>query len=61
MLKEVKYETHDVNEIFIDIADEIKNGWKLHSFGTLNFEPSFSCKPNITMEVVFNKGRLNED
>lgn len=55
MLKKIEYETKDLNEVFIDIADEIKNGWKLYSFGMPNFEYSLSCNPKITMEVSFSK------
>ncbi len=55
MLKKVEYETKDVNEIFIDIAEEIKNGWKLYGFNMPCFECSLSCNPKITMEVSFSK------
>ena len=55
MLKEIKYETKDVNEIFVDIAEEIKNGWKLYSFSMPCVESSLCCKPEITMEVSFSK------
>ncbi len=61
MLKNIKYETNDVNEIFIDIAEEIKNGWKLYSFSmpciehSLICRPGLSCRPEIAMEVSFSK------
>ena len=55
MLKNIKYETNDVNEIFIDIAEEIKNGWKLYSFSMPCIEHSLSCRPEIMMEVSFSK------
>ena len=55
MTKEIKYEARDVNEVFIDIADEIKNGWKLYCFSMPYVECSLACKHEVTMEVKFCK------
>ena len=55
MLKNVTYEAKDMNELFVAIADEIKNGWKLHRFNMPSIECSLSCRPDITMEVSFRK------
>ena len=55
MLKEIKYETKDVNEIILDLAEEIKLGWKLYRFGSPDIEFSLCCNPNIKVEVVLTK------
>ena len=55
MLKEIKYETKDINDVFLDLAEEIKLGWRLYSFGWPQVEYSMSCKPDITVEVVLKK------
>lgn len=55
MIKKIKYETKDINEVVLDLAEEIKLGWKLYSFGWPNVEHSVCCNPNITIEVTLNK------
>ena len=55
MLQNVTYEAKDMNELFVVIADEIKNGWKLCGFSMPNIECSLCLKPDITMEVSFYK------
>lgn len=55
MLKEIKYETKDINDVVLDLAEEIKLGWKLYSFGWPNVECSVACNPNITVEVTLRK------
>ena len=55
MLKKIKYETKDINEVVLDLADEIKNGWKLYSFGWPSIEASLCIRPDITVEVSLSK------
>ena len=55
MLKNIKYETKDINEVVLDLAEEIKLGWKLYSFGWPNVEMTCCCNPNITVEVTLKK------
>lgn len=55
MIKNIKYETKDINEVVLDLADEIKNGWKLYRFGYPNIEMSVCCNPDITVEVTLRK------
>ena len=55
MLKNIKYETKSIEEVVLDLSDEIKNGWKIHSFGYPNIEMSFRCNPDITVEVTLKK------
>jgi hypothetical protein len=55
MLKTIKYETKDINDVVLDLADEIKNGWKLYSFGWPNVEISCRCNPDIAVEVTLRK------
>ena len=57
MLKNIKYETKDINEVVLDLAEEIKLGWKLHSFGMPCIETSLCCKPEITVEVTLTNGK----
>lgn len=56
MIKNIKYETKDINEVVLDLADEIKNGWKLYSFGYPNVEMSCCCNPDIIVEFTLRKG-----
>lgn len=55
MIKNIKYETKDINEIVLDLAEEIKLGWKLYSFGWANVEMTCRCNPDITVEVTLKK------
>ena len=55
MLKNIKYETKDINNVVLDLAEEIKQGWKLYSFGWLHVECSMALKPDITVEVTLSK------
>lgn len=57
MLKNIKYETKDINEVILDLADEIKLGWKLYSFGMPCIEATFCYKPEITVEVTLTDGK----
>lgn len=55
MLKEIKYETKDINDVVLDLAEEIKLGWKLCGFGWPSVECSLAFNPNITVEVTLRK------
>lgn len=55
MLKEIKYETKDINDVVLDLAEEIKLGWRLCGFGWQNVECSLAFNPNITVEVTLKK------
>ena len=55
MLKNIKYETHKMEDVIIDLADEIKNGWKLYGFTMPCVECSLSFKPDITIEITLKK------
>lgn len=57
MLKNIKYETKDINEVVLDLAEEIKMGWKLCGFGWPNIECSFGCGPEITVEVTLTNNK----
>lgn len=57
MLKNIKYETKDINEVVLDLAEEIKLGWKLCGFGMPNIECSLCCKPEITVEVTLTNNK----
>lgn len=57
MLKNIKYETKDINDVVLDLAEEIKLGWKLYSFGMPNIEYSMCCKPEITVEVTLTNNK----
>ena len=56
MLKNIKYETKDINEVVLDLAEEIKMGWKLHSLGWPNIECSF-YSTEITVEVTLTNSK----
>lgn len=55
MRKTIKYETKKIEDVVLDLADEIKNGWRIHSFGYPNIEMSICCNPDITVEVTLSK------
>jgi len=55
MLKNIKYETKDINDVVLDLAEEIKLGWKLYSFGWPQVECSLCARQNITVEVTLSK------
>lgn len=55
MLKEIKYETKNMDKVVLDIADEIKNGWSIYSFGVPRFESSYGLNPNFIIEVALIK------
>lgn len=55
MLKKIEYEARKIEDVVLDLADEIKNGWKLYSFGWPNVEMTLCSHPNITVEVTLSK------
>lgn len=55
MLKEIKYETKNMDKVVLDIADEIKNGWSIYSFGSPRFESSYGLDPHFIVEVALTK------
>ena len=55
MLKNIKYETKDINEVVLDLAEEIKLGWKLYNVGCPCVETSLCYRPEITVEVTLKK------
>lgn len=55
MIKEIKYETKYIDKVVLDIADEIKNGWSIYSFGVPRFESSYGLSPNFIVEVALTK------
>ena len=59
MLKNIKYETKDINEVVLDLADEIKMGWKMYSF-TWPYVEATLCNPEITVEVTLTNSKRGE-
>ena len=57
MLKNIKYETRDINEVVLDLAEEIKMGWKLYSVCRPCIETTLSYKSEITVEVTLTNGK----
>lgn len=55
MLKNIKYETNDINEVVLDLAEEINLGWRLYSCSMPYVETSSYLKPDITVEVTLSK------
>ena len=55
MLKEIKYQTKNMDKVVLDIADEIKNGWSIYTFGAPRFESSYGLSPNFIVEVALTK------
>lgn len=52
MLKNIKYETKDINEVVLDLAEEIKMGWKLYSVCSPCIKTTLSYTTEITVEVT---------
>lgn len=55
MLKVIKYEGSNIEDMILDLADEIKLGWKVHSFGYPDIEFTYRCNPKTTVEVALTK------
>ena len=55
MLKKIEYESRNVEEVIVDLADEIKNGWSIYTFGVPRFESSYGLSPNFIVEVALTK------
>lgn len=55
MLKEIKYEVNKIEDVILDLSDEIKNGWKIHSLGPAEFSMSCGERSALTFEVVLSK------
>lgn len=55
MLKEMKYSNCSIDDVILDLADEIKNGWKIFGFKY----PEFTFHPygthDMTIEVTLKK------
>jgi hypothetical protein len=47
--------TKNMDKVVLDIADEIKNGWSIYSFGIPRFESSYGLDPNFIVEVALTK------
>lgn len=51
MRKEIKYETNKIEDVFIDLADEIKNGWRICCFHPSEFHITLDPNPKMEFEV----------
>lgn len=55
MLKEIKYETKKFEDVVLDLADEIKNGWNIVGFRYPEISFSVCTESNITIEITLRK------
>lgn len=55
MIKNIEYECKSIEDVVIDLADEIKNGWRIYRIGP--YEMRFGCigETDITVEVALRK------
>ena len=59
MLKTINYEVSKIEDIVLDLADEIKNGWKIYRIGSAEISMSLCTKTDILAEVVLRKDDFN--
>ena len=55
MIKEIKYEAHSIEDVILDLADEIKNGWNIYSFRYPEVTISYFGKQEVTVEIALRK------
>lgn len=55
MLKKIEYEAKNIEEVILDLADEIKNDWKIHSWRMMHMDFSAFGEANMTVEVTMCK------
>ena len=58
MLKNIKYETNKIEDVLIDLADEIKNGWKICCFHPSEFHITLDPNPKMKFEVRLYKDKF---
>lgn len=55
MLKKIEYESSNVEEVIVDLADEIKNGWRICSFSYPNVHIGCVGEMDMTFEITLRK------
>lgn len=55
MLKTIEYETNRIEDIIIDLADEIKNGWDVYSLYPLEYRLCCGIAPKIEFKAMLRK------
>lgn len=56
MIKEIRYEANRIEDVIVDIADQIKNGWNVYSIYPLEYH--LSCcgmAPKMEFKVTLSK------
>lgn len=55
MIKTIEYETSRIEDVIVDIADEIKNGWNVYNIYPLAYHLSCSTAPKMEFRVTLRK------
>ena len=55
MLKKIEYEVRRIEDVIVDLADEIKNGWSIYSYRYPDISFSHYGETNMTVEVTLSK------
>lgn len=55
MIKTVEYETNRIEDMIVDIADEIKNGWNVYNIYPLEYCLSCGAVPKMEFRVTLSK------
>lgn len=55
MLKKIEYEARKIEDVVIDLADEIKNGWRVCSFSYPNVHIGCVGEMDMTVEITLRK------
>ena len=55
MIKKMEYECKRIEDVVLDLADEIKNGWRIYRIGP--WEMHWGCvgETDMTVEVTLRK------
>lgn len=59
MIKTINYEVSKIEDIILDLADEVKNGWKICSLGPTEISISVCTRVDMVAEVVLRKDDFN--
>ena len=55
MIKKMEYECKRIEDIVLDLADEIKNGWRIYRLGPYEMRCGCIGQTDMTVEVMLKK------
>ena len=55
MIKKMEYECKRIEDVVLDLADEIQNGWRIYSIGPYTTHCGYVGEIDMTIEVTLRK------